>query len=841
MTTTSASLKAFSVRIEGIVQGVGFRPFVYRLARELSLRGWVVNRNDGVLIHAEGEKAVPGIFTDRLRKQAPPAANISRIETQTAEPGNYGQFTIKGSRSVPGSITGVSPDISICQDCIDDMKKQPHRKDYPLVNCTNCGPRFSIINRLPYDRVNTTMAKFAMCTVCEQEYNDPGNRRFHAQPVSCNNCGPLYTTVTSGVNSGKKGTVKILSDDKDMDDPLHFRSRLDIERLCTILEGGGLAAVKGTGGYHLLCDAMNYEAVEKLRDLKGRDRKPFAVMFRDTETVKKHCLANEAELDLLQSWRRPVVIISRRPASDEINGKTGCTAEKNSQCNGRSALSDDHWNVFPVDGTGLPAGSDDMILYPEGKQISGNVSGGVGSVGAILPYMPFHYLLFEKLKLSALVFTSGNISGSPVLADDTEAHATFNGKTDAFVTYNRDIINPVDDSVCRFSGKGFQIIRRARGYVPEMINIPFRAEGIFAAGSDLKNAFAIGKGNYAIPGQHTGDLENYDTFCRYRHNIERFSSLFSFTAGTVACDLHPGFYSARFAAGMARETGSRLIRVQHHHAHIASCMAEKGLDGPVIGVCFDGTGYGDDGKIWGSEFMICDYDGYQRHSHLSYISLPGGDTAIREPWRTALACLRDSGHGDADHWVDNALHGIPGEEIETVEKMIAGGINSPLSCGAGRLFDVVAALTGICLKAGYDGEAPMLLESICSPGIDEGYEFANGSFALVEQVMADIKKGTATDRIASRFHNGMADNIHRTVMLIYRETGIERVVLSGGVFQNSYLMNRVLHLLGRERLKIFTNAIVPVNDGGVALGQLAIAAKKQNNHVFKHSGKNRSN
>jgi hydrogenase maturation protein HypF len=781
MAEVSTYLKALIIRVDGIVQGVGFRPFVYRLARKLDTSGWVINRNDGVLIHAQGEVLDIDRFTYFLKDQAPPAATISSVVSSIAVPCDYERFTIKKSRQIPDSITGISPDIAVCRECREDLKNQPHRISYPLINCTNCGPRFSIISRLPYDRVNTSMDKFAMCPLCEQEYMDPDNRRFHAQPVACNRCGPIYSMVKAGDHPGGG-------------EPLFSGTGVDFEEVCRILENGGVATIKGTGGYNLVCDAMNLDAVERIREIKGRERKPFAVMFRDAGKVKEYCMADDRELELLQSWRAPVVIL--------ISGKAG-----------------------------IQPGSDARTTSGSDHEISSGVSGKLNTVGAILPYLPFHHLLFDRLKLHALVFTSANTSGDPIVFDDMEAVRCFVEKSDVLICHDRDIINPVDDSVCRMAGGNIQILRRARGYVPEMIKMLFKAEGIFAAGSDLNNTFAIGRGNQAILSQHTGDLEHYDTFRRYRQTIDRFITLFNFKAGTVACDLHPGYHSVRFAVRLASETGSRLIKVQHHHAHIASCMAEHGLEGPVIGVCFDGTGYGDDGNIWGSEFMICDYSGYDRQGHFSYIPLPGGDTAIREPWRIALACLRAIGHRDTEKWIGTNLNDIPAEKIDVVDRMIAGGINSPLSCGAGRLFDAVAALTGVCREASYDGEAPMLLESQCHPQTGEYYRFSDDTLTVIEQVMSDLKRGTARQIIASRFHNGMARAVLDKVSLIHKTTGIDKVVLSGGVFQNSYLLNRVLHMPVNGKIRFFINEAVPVNDGGLALGQLAVAAEKTEKYV----------
>ena len=763
----------------------------------------------GVLIHVQGESHHIDRFFELLPAHAPLASVIYNLDSYPVPAGNYEGFTIEESRQVPGGITGVSPDIAVCPGCLEDITYQQHRLAYPLVNCTSCGPRFSIILSLPYDRTTTSMAQFEMCPECSKEYHDPGDRRFHAQPLACNNCGPAYKMfinpgtstreesftrqplpassqpvsrrpgVKDAFNGVPAGTGWF---EKQGSGSANYETDLNIPKLCGILEGGGVVTLKGTGGYNLICNALDYDAVERIRKIKGRERKPFAVMFRDIEKVKEWSIASAGEISLLQSWRRPVVILRQTgyAGNAAVASLAGCIAL--------------------------------------------NVSGGISTIGAILPYMPVHYLLFEKLKIDALVFTSANISGEPIVADDRLAKSLFAGISDALVMYNREIINPVDDSVCSLAGGDIHIIRRSRGYVPEAVDIPFLCENIFAAGSDLKNVFAIGKGFRAYLSQHNGDIGNLESLSRYRDTFDHFSALFNFSPRYIACDLHPDYHSTRFARRLAEKTGSNILFIQHHHAHIASCMAEKGLNEPVIGVCFDGTGFGDDGNIWGSEFMTCDYLGYKRHAHFSYIPLPGGDAAIREPWRIALACLRMMNYRYADQWLNEKLTHISLEKKETVDKMISGRINCPLSCGAGRLFDAVAALTGICLEAGYDGEAPVLLESICSPVVRDGYEFTTNSFELLDQIMTDIRMKVPSSTIASRFHNSIAKAIVKNAEMINRETGIDKVILSGGVFQNSFLLNRVVELLTGCRMQVFTSHLVPLNDGGLALGQLAIAA-----------------
>ncbi len=839
MAVIPAYIKAMQINIDGKVQGVGFRPFVYRLACELSLNGWVRNRSDGVVIHAEGPPDHLEDFLDLLPSRAPEVSVISRLESRPVPAANFKRFTIRSSSYLSGSITGISPDIGVCDKCLADMENQGHRLEYPLVNCTFCGPRFSIVGALPYDRSNTSMREFEMCDVCRHEYYDPLDRRFHAQPVACNGCGPVYKMET--INEEKvAGSVTYISEITE--------GKEIIEKLCTILENGGVAVVKGTGGYNIICDATNDQAVRRVRDIKGREKKPFAVMFRNTGTVREHCIVSEKEREVLESWRKPVVLLAKI-APVVMFRNTGTVKE---HCvvseNEREVLESrrkpvvlpaenapvvmfrntvtvkEHCVVSEKEREVLESRRKPVVLPAPVMPVSSAVGGPLDTIGAILPYMPFHHLLFANVKIDTLVYTSANISDLPIVAGDEKAGKLFLPAAGALVSYNREIINPVDDSVCRVTAGEAMVIRRARGYVPDAVKLPFEADGIFAAGADMKNVFAIGRDSRAILSQHNGDLDNYEVFCRYRQNIDKFSTLFSFNPRRVACDLHPYHYSTRFAERLAGETGSRLIRVQHHHAHIASCMAEHHLAEPVIGVCFDGTGYGDDGKIWGSEFMVCDYTFYRRHHHLDYIPLPGGDKAIREPWRIALGCLQITGHRDTGRWINTYLKDISVEKISAIEKMIKKGINTPFSCGAGRLFDAVAALTGICRISGYEGEAPMLLESICRQDIEDGYEFSSGLPAIIDQVMHDLREKTAPGIISARFHNGLALFVSETVARISELSGCRKVVLSGGVFQNSYLTGSIIRLLNQEKYEVFTGRTVPVNDGGVALGQLAVAS-----------------
>jgi len=744
---------AFQIGVEGLVQGVGFRPFVYRLARNHGLHGWVVNRTDGLTIKVEGPAAsLPGFMED-LRNLAPVVSQVDEITIEQDEPEGLNGFFILASQDMTNETSEISPDIAVCPDCLEDIKNQPHRLGYPFVNCTNCGPRFTIVKDFPYDREKTTMAPFTMCDQCSEEYTDILNRRFHAQPVACSHCGPVYTLHS--------GSMTITS----------FAALLELT--CSMVMQGKIIAVKATGGFHLMCDAMNDEAVSRLRKLKHRDGKPFAVMFRDLETIRLFARVSEPEALALSSWRRPIVVLNTiRPLA------TG---------------------VAPL----------------------------LNTVGAFLPYMPFHHQLFEKLRLPALVLTSGNIAQEPIVIHNEEALGTLAEIADAVITYNRDIFNRTDDSVVRIINGKERILRRSRGYVPLPLKLDFLVDGILATGAELSNTFCIGKGNRAYLSQHIGDLKNHETYLFYEETIERFQQLFRTKPGLVAADLHPDYLSTVFA----RRLGLEVVSVQHHHAHIAACMAENNLNEPVIGLAFDGTGLGADGHSWGSEFMVCDFLGYDRKGHFEYMDMPGGDRAAEEPWRMGLSLLYKAyGNNMADldlpifKSVDNKI-------IAMVTGAIHKQINSPLSSGSGRLFDGVAAITGVCIHSQFHAEAPMRLESLVMPGIHDCYDVETGaaiSFKpAIRQICNDMLQGVPLALIATRFHNTVTEASTKMIRKIHEETGIRKVVLSGGTFQNKYLSESLENKLLKDNFTVYTHSRVPCNDGGIALGQMAVAARKR--------------
>ncbi len=760
--------KAYKIHIKGLVQGVGFRPFIYRLATEQNLNGWVENRNDGVMIKVQAEYREVERFISLVRARAPVASSIRSIQLMKSQREDLEGFYIHKSNDHSGQITEISPDIAVCNDCLEDMKFQSHRIHYPFINCTNCGPRFSIIKDLPYDRPNTTMYRFTMCKACYEEYSDLNNRRFHAQPVACNHCGPEYEYYQQG---------RVVRDIEKI-----------LRELKKVLYKGGIIAVKGIGGFHLMCDATLDRTIRRLRSIKNRDQKPFSSMFRNVETIRKYADVSEEEEKSLTSWRRPIVLLK------------------------------EHTKLAP------------------------SLNSGLDTLGAMLPYMPLHYMLFDEIDLSAVVLTSGNISDEPLIVDNQTAFSRLEGLVDAFVFHNREIHNRVDDSVVRIIDDEARLIRRSRGYVPEPLELGLEVDGIFATGAELKNCFCAGKDKQAIMSQHIGDLKNYETYNFYNEAADRFIHLFRIDPVYVVSDLHPDYLSTKFARNfVARKSVNkqnqrngkiRWIQVQHHHAHIASCMAEHNLDEKLLGVVLDGTGYGEDGKIWGGEFLIADLAEYTRYMHFSYVPMPGGDKAVKEPWRMALANLYQT-FGEKLHQYNlEFLKTRQPEDVKMILSMIKKGINSPVTSSAGRLFDAVSALLNLCTESGFDAEAPMKLEAIVDPHIEADYHFEikqnQISFIPVfEQIVEDMQMEVSNRVIAAKFHNTVARVTTSIAQLARDKEDINKVVLSGGTFQNKYLSETTARWLKNLNFEVYQNKLVPANDGGIALGQLAIAAKKR--------------
>jgi hydrogenase maturation protein HypF len=737
-----------------LVQGVGFRPYICRMAAKHSILGEVDNRTNGVSVIVQGDIITVDRFSNDILQNAPPASHIKSIEVKAIQLTGYDSFKITASKAIDNQITEVSPDIAVCQDCLEDSLKDPVRIDYPFINCTNCGPRFTIIKGLPYDRPNTTMNVFRMCETCNSEYSDILDRRFHAQPIACNSCGPSYNY---------RDPVKNLSNIKQI-----------LEEISIQIDSGKTIAIKGIGGYHLMCDALNENAVSELRSNKQRDSKPFAVMFRNIEEAGRYCQINETEEKELKSWRRPIIVLKQK------------------------------------------------------KVLSDSVNNGLNTIGAMLPYMPVHHLLFRSLKTVAVVLTSGNISDEPIIIDDDLAWKRLKPLAYSVLSYNRQIFNRADDSVIRMIDNKISIIRRSRGFVPRPVDMVCNPEGILAMGADNKNSFCIGKERQAIMSQYIGDLENPETYSFFNETINRFSHLFRFNPEFIACDLHPDYLSTRYAEKLGNELNIPLIRVQHHHAHIGSCMAEQGLDEEVIGISLDGTGYGSDGHIWGGEFIVADLKSFRRFAHFDYVPLPGGDKAIEEPWRMAYSYIFKYFGDSFDYDSIPLFRSIDNEKLLLVKEMIVKKINTPYSSGAGRLFDAVSAILGFCSTTTFDAEAPMRLESAIDCETDDFYPYqADRIIVFADTIKAILEDSSRlkSSIISAKFHNTVAQVILEVSQQIRKETSLNKVILSGGVFQNKYLLEKSSYLLSRNKFKVFTNRVVPSNDGGISLGQLVIASK----------------
>lgn len=746
------------ISIKGLVQGVGFRPFIYRLAHKHNLKGNVTNRSDGVVVKVCGDVNVIEKFQQDIIRFAPQAALIKNISSVLINDNSFSDFEILPSQKNDQLDTEISPDIAVCNDCLNDLKTQKHRINYPFINCTNCGPRFSIIKGIPYDRVKTTMDAFEICHNCHIEYHNVDDRRFHAQPVACNFCGPGYQYHQHPID-GKNFTQII-------------------KQIAGQIQKGDVLAVKGLGGYHLICDAQNQQSVNKIRKIKEREAKPFAVMFKNINAVSQYCFLSANERKELESWRRPIVILNEK------------------------------------------------------KQLCYSVNQGVSSLGAILPYLPFHYLLFEYLKIPAIVFTSANKSEEPLIADDTLAKEQFYHLTEGLLSHNREIYNPLDDSVVKLNKSTLNIIRRSRGYVPAPVELSKKAEGIFATGAEQKNTFCLGKEYNGIMSQHIGDLKNYKTFQFYTNTIEKFFDLFHFNPQCIACDMHPAYLTTKFADDFLhrylKDDRSCIVQVQHHHAHIASCLAEHQIEEEVIGVSFDGTGYGTDEKIWGGEFLICDTKSFQRFAHFDYVKMPGGDYAGKEPWRMALAYL-EKYFGHQNHWTDlSCFKNVNQKSISLVRKMLQNNVNSPLTSSAGRLFDAIACILNLCTENSFDAEAPMRLESVIDQSVTSAYPFHVFDHKIkfdctLEAIISDLKK-IPVSNISAKFHNTIINVVIDLSEMIRKETGVNKVVLSGGVFQNGYLLGKSMEKLKNKKFNVYTNEQVPANDGGIALGQLIVAS-----------------
>lgn len=757
--TVTINTKRLRIRVRGIVQGVGFRPFIYRLAQEHSVAGWVRNTSSGVEIEAEGEHLE--IFLAELQTKAPRMARIDGITVHELPPAGETAFAIRASRPERGEYQLLSPDIATCRECIEEIfSPRDRRYRYPFTNCTHCGPRFTIIEDIPYDRQRTTMKSFRMCPDCQREYDSPSDRRFHAQPNACPACGPSLSLLT---REGKPIPCA---------DPLTYAAQLLLQ--------GKIVAVKGLGGFLLACDATRTATVHTLRERKRRPAKPFAVMVANAEQANEFCFISEAEKMLLESPQAPIVLLRIR----------------------------------------------------EQTAISPEVAPALRYLGVMLPYAPLHHLLVREVN-RPLVMTSGNASEEPIAVRNEEALERLSAIADCFLVHNREIRSGYDDSVYMVEEGKPRAIRRARGYAPHPIPLPFALKPILACGADEKNTFCLTRDRYAFLSQHIGDLENALTMSRFEETIELYKKLFRIELEIIACDMHPEYLSTLYAERLLeRHPGMKRVSVQHHHAHILSCLAENGAEGPVIGVAFDGTGYGPDGTIWGGEFLIADWTGFQRAGHLEPVPMPGAAAAIRKPYRMAIGYLHTFGISDFNGLP--LLDNIDPMEMRIIQRQIERRTNAPLTSSMGRLFDAVAAICGVRGEITYEAQAAIELEMLAMQAPEEEtiYPFMIEKVGechvvrlaeLVKGVASDARRGTPPPLVSGRFHRTVAAIAVEMCRHISRKSALKRVALSGGVFQNRVLLEYLLPRLRNEGFEVFTHSLVPPNDGGVSLGQ-AIAA-----------------
>ncbi|WP_045323020.1 carbamoyltransferase HypF [Streptomyces sp. NRRL F-4428] len=776
------------VTVRGVVQGVGFRPYVYTRATGLGLTGHVTNTPEGVVAEVEGAPAAVSRFCEHLAADAPPLAVVDAVDHHEVPVAGGAGFTIIASRSGGPTRTLVSPDVATCADCLAELADPADRRHrHPFITCTHCGPRFTIVTGLPYDRAHTTMAHFPMCPDCAREYADPTDRRFHAQPVACPACGPRLTLLTGRPPHETPAAGA---------DPIAAARRL--------LAAGAVLAVKGLGGYHLACDATHPGAVAELRRRKARGDKPFALMARGIADAERIAHIGPEERVLLQGGVRPIVLLRRRGPADP-GGAPG---------------------AVPADG----------------------VAPRCPDLGVMLPYTPVHHLLLglpgDPPGPRLLVMTSGNLAGEPIVTDDDEALERLAGLADAWLTHDRPIHVPCDDSVVRVCDGETLTVRRARGYAPLPTDLPVPVPAILAAGGDLKNTFCLGEGRRAWLSAHIGDMDDLATQYALERAERQLESITGVSPGLLAADRHPGYHSAQWAR---RAAGTRpLVRVQHHHAHIASAMAEHGLDGaqPVIGVAFDGTGYGDDGAVWGGEVLLADYAGYTRFAHLGYVPLPGGDAAVHRPYRMALAHLRAAGLARTPDLPCTAA--CPADELRVLERQLERDLNCVPTSSMGRLFDAVSSLAGVCHHAGYEAQAAIELEAAAlgAHGTAPGYAFGlrvppcpdtGGPVVadpapLLTAVVADVRAGTDPGLIAAGFHAGVAALVADLCALARERHGLDTVALTGGVFANTLLSSACARLLRASGFTVLRHGRIPPNDGGLSLGQLLVAAAAAPEH-----------
>ena len=745
------------LQVNGIVQGVGFRPFIYQLAQQYGLKGQVANTSSGVIIHIEGPAENIASFETDISTKSPPLAYIVEINGQPEVLSNCTDFTIAKSKGDAITTTLISPDVSVCNDCLAEVLNPDDRRyQYPFINCTNCGPRYTIIDDIPYDRPKTSMRHFKMCAACQSEYDDPNDRRFHAQPNACADCGPgvdLYDHCRNRISP---------------DDP--------IGKAAELLKEGHILALKGLGGYHLAVDAANTDAVMRLRSRKLREEKPFALMSYDLESIRRYAQVGAAEEKLLTSIQRPIVLLPKK--------ETNCISAE---------------------------------VAPHNKYF-----------GVMLPYAPLHYLILEW-KFVALVMTSGNLSDEPIAIDNDDAFVRLSSIADYFLVHNRDIYLRSDDSIVRSSAGADRFLRRSRGYVPIPIFLKTELPPILACGAELKNTICLTKQNKAFLSQHIGDLENLATYEFLKLTAAHLKRILDIDPDIIAFDMHPDYLSTRFAE---EQQAVDKIQVQHHHAHIVSCMAEHKVKGPVIGLSFDGTGYGLDGTIWGGEILVAEEHDFERVGHLAYVAMPGGAAAIKEPWRMAISYLQDA-YGQNFHNLGLPVFGeIEMNKLTIVSEMITKGINAPMTSSLGRLFDGVAAICGIRSQVNFEGQAAMELEMLAADTAESVYDYewlSNNACEILPApiilgIVNDIQNGKPIAEISAKFHRTLIHLFVDLCTVIQKERDLNRVVLSGGVFQNSIFLTGMIKALEARNFSVFSHEQVPTNDGGIALGQAVVAA-----------------
>jgi hydrogenase maturation protein HypF len=772
------TIERVKIILRGAVQGVGFRPFVYRLATEMRLAGWVANSAQGLFIEAEGARETLEKFLLQLEKEKPALAVIQSLESSFLDPIGYKGFAIRPSDESGDKIVVMLPDIATCAACLAEIFAPDNRRYlYPFTNCTNCGPRFTIIASLPYDRPNTAMKKFTMCAACQKEYDDPHDRRFHAQPNACPHCGPrLELWDTNG---------RVLSKDYEA-----------LLQAAKVVRAGRILALKGIGGFQLLVDSRNQEAVVRLRKRKHREEKPFALMYPSLESIQADCCVSALEERLLLSPEAPIVLLEQKSAPQAGSS-----------------------TIRPASGI-----FDNPPRKRDLRQSA--IAPGNPYLGVMLPYSPLHHLLLRELGFP-IVATSGNLSDEPICIDEREALERLGAIADAFLVHDRPIVRHVDDSVARVMLGRELVLRRARGYAPLPIHLKENLPQILAVGAHLKNTIALSVENDVFISQHIGDLETPEAHSAFRKVIADFQRLYEATPEFVACDLHPDYLSTKYA----HELAAPVIAVQHHYAHVIACMAENELQAPALGVSWDGTGYGLDDTIWGGEFILVNEKSFQRLAHLRPFKLPGGEAAIKQPRRSALGVLYEIfGRGVFERKDLLPVQNFSKSDLLLLQQMLEKGVNSPTTTSAGRLFDAVAAIAGLRQQVNFEGQAAMELEFAVQPSVTEAYSFAvqQSSVSIVDwqtmilEILQDLERGQAVGMIATKFHNTLAEMI----VAIARASGEQKIVLTGGCFQNKYLTEHTVRRLMEKGFRPYWHQRVPPNDGGIALGQVMAVKRK---------------